>query len=88
MTWTDTEDIAIALDEAHPDVDPAAVRFDRLRAMVEALDEFEPEEGRRVNEQLLEAIQAAWLEEKADRMADEEGDDDEAPTYKPHDPFR
>ena len=87
MTWTDTEDIAIALDEAHPDVDPAAVRFDRLRTMVEALDGFEADPDKRVNEQLLEAIQAAWLEEKADRIADEEGDDD-GPAYKPHDPFR
>ena len=87
MNWTQVEDIALALDEAHPDVDPAAVRFDRLRSMVEGLDEFEADPDKRVNEQLLEAIQAAWLEEKADRMADEEGDDD-APAYKPHDPFR
>ena len=86
MNWTQVEDIAIALDEAHPDVDPATVRFDRLRAMVEALEDFEADPDKRVNEQILEAIQAAWLEEKADRIADEEGDD--APTYKPHDPFR
>ena len=52
------------------------MRFDRLRSMVEGLDEFEADPDKRVNEQLLEAIQAAWLEEKADRMADEEGDDD------------
>ncbi len=87
MNWTQVEDIAIALDEAHPDVDPATVRFDRLRAMVEALEDFEADPDKRVNEQILEAIQAAWLEEKADRIADEGGDDD-APTYKPHDPFR
>ncbi len=27
MTWRDAEDIAIALVEAHPDVDPLTVRF-------------------------------------------------------------
>ena len=31
MKWTDTRDIAIALAEKFPDVDPAAVRFTDLR---------------------------------------------------------
>ena len=28
MTWTDSLDIAIALDEAHPDFDPTFINFD------------------------------------------------------------
>ena len=30
MLWTDVLEIAISLDEAHPDVDPLAVRFTDL----------------------------------------------------------
>ena len=82
MTWTDIEDIAIELDEAHPDVDPLAVRFDKLRGLVEALDDFEDDGEHRVNEQILEAIQAAWIEERNDASADD------GPGYRPNDPFR
>ena len=33
MKWTDSREIAIALVDAHPDVDPASIRFtDRLRS--------------------------------------------------------
>jgi FeS assembly protein IscX len=38
MNWTDSLDIAIALDEAHPDTDPLTIGFVDLRAMVMALD--------------------------------------------------
>jgi FeS assembly protein IscX len=93
--WTDIEDIALALVEAHPDVDPTTVRFDRLREMVEELEDFEPEPGQTVNEQILEAIQAAWIEEAEDAAAglpapgdeDVEEDDDEG-GYTPNQPFR
>ena len=40
MKWTDTADIAIALAEAHPDVDPLKVRFTDLREWVLALPAF------------------------------------------------
>ena len=30
MKWTDTREIAIALADTHPDVDPKAVRFTDL----------------------------------------------------------
>ncbi|WP_456236352.1 Fe-S cluster assembly protein IscX [Acidihalobacter prosperus] len=63
MSWKDTLEIAIALDEAHPDVDPRYVRFTDLHAWVCDLDGFEdnPEHS---NERILEAIQMAWLEER------------------------
>lgn len=83
MHWTDIEDIVIELDEAHPDLDPLAVRFTQLRELVEALPEFEADPDHTVNEQILEAIQGGWIEERQD--AD---DHDNAPPRKPHNPFR
>lgn len=63
LKWTDSLEIAIALDEAHADVDPQYIRFTDLHAWVCALDEFddEPEDS---NERILEAIQMAWLDER------------------------
>jgi len=63
LNWTDIHDIAIELDESHPDVDPQYVRFTDLHSWVCALDGFEgnPEHS---NEKILEAIQMAWIEEK------------------------
>ena len=63
LKWTDSLDIAIELDESHPDVDPMHVNFVDLRAWVLALDEFDdaPEHS---GERILEAIQMAWIEER------------------------
>ncbi|MEW5790594.1 MAG: Fe-S cluster assembly protein IscX [Pseudomonadota bacterium] len=63
MKWTDTREIAIALDEAHPDVDPQYIRFTDLHAWVMALDGFD-DAPERSSEKILEAIQMAWLEER------------------------
>ena len=63
MKWTDSLEIAIALDEAYPDVDPLRINFVDLRNWVLALDEFDDEPGRS-GEKILEAIQAAWIEER------------------------
>lgn len=63
LKWTDTLEIAIALDEAHPEVDPLSVRFTDLMLWVEALPEFEDEE-QHCGEKILEAIQMAWIEER------------------------
>ncbi|WP_297528261.1 Fe-S cluster assembly protein IscX [Thiohalobacter sp.] len=63
LKWTDTLDIAIALDEAHPDVDPLHVNFVELRNWVIALDEFDDDPDRS-GEKILEAIQMAWIEER------------------------
>lgn len=82
--WTDFEDIAIELVEQHGDVDPTQVSFPQLKAYVEGLENFEPTEGQRSNEQILEAIQAAWIEERADVMGDDSADEG----YSPMNPFR
>lgn len=64
LKWTDTLDIAIALDETHTEVDPQTVNFVDLRRWIMALDEFDdnPEHS---GERILEAIQMAWIEERA-----------------------
>jgi FeS assembly protein IscX len=62
MKWTDTLDIAIALVEAHPGVDPKAVRFTDLYNWVMALPGFD-DDPKRCGEKILEAIQMAWIDE-------------------------
>jgi FeS assembly protein IscX len=62
MKWTDSREIAIALAETHPDVDPERVNFVDLRNWVLALDGFD-DDPKRSGEKILEAIQAAWIEE-------------------------
>jgi FeS assembly protein IscX len=66
MKWSDAEDIAIALMEAHPDTDPLAVRFTDLHKWVVALEDFD-DDPKASNEGLLEAIQMKWHEEYRDR---------------------
>ncbi len=62
MKWTDTREIAIALAEAHPDVDPLKVRFTDLHQWICALPGF-ADDPNRSGEKILEAIQMAWIEE-------------------------
>lgn len=62
MIWTDIEDIAIELSEAHPDTDPRTINFVDLRDKVLAIPNFEGD-PERSGEKILEAIQAAWIEE-------------------------
>lgn len=62
LKWLDVQDIAIALAEIHPEVDPMTVNFVDLRAWVLALPGFDDEPSRS-GEKVLEAIQAAWIEE-------------------------
>jgi FeS assembly protein IscX len=63
MKWTDTLDIAIALDEEHPDVDPTRVNFVELRNWIMELPDFDDDPAR-CGERILEAVQLAWIEEK------------------------
>ena len=63
LKWTDSLDIAIALDETHPEVDPRYLNFLDLREWVMALPEFDDDPSRS-GEKVLEAIQMAWLEER------------------------
>ena len=65
MKWIDAEDIAIALAEKFPDVDPLTIRFTDLHERVLALDGFD-DEPKASNEPKLEAIQMAWYEEWQD----------------------
>ncbi|MFZ5863842.1 MAG: Fe-S cluster assembly protein IscX [Nitrospirota bacterium] len=63
LTWDDAEDIAIALADKFPGLDPLTVRFTDLRKWVIALPGF-ADDPAKSNEGKLEAIQMAWLEEK------------------------
>lgn len=65
MKWVDSEDIGIALLEAHPGVDPLTVRFTDLHEWVCKLDGFD-DDPNASNEAKLEAIQMAWHEEYQD----------------------
>jgi FeS assembly protein IscX len=62
LTWKDTDEIAYALIDAHPDQDPLKLSFPKLHKLVIALEEFgdEPDKS---SESILEAIQMAWYEE-------------------------
>ncbi len=62
MKWTDSLDIALALIEKYPDVDPRYISFPDLHRWVCELEEFN-DEPNRSNEKILEAIQTYWLEE-------------------------
>jgi FeS assembly protein IscX len=64
MKWTDVYDIAIALEEAHPEADTVNLRFTDLHTWVCDLPGFDDDpEGS--NENLLEAIQMAWIDERS-----------------------
>jgi FeS assembly protein IscX len=63
LKWTDTLDIAIELDEKHPDVDPKVLRFTDLMEWVMQLDEFDDDPAH-CGEKILEAIQMAWIDER------------------------
>jgi FeS assembly protein IscX len=62
MKWIDSEDIAMALAEKHPDADPRTVRFTDLRRWVCELADFS-DDPNRSGEKILEAIQMAWIDE-------------------------
>ena len=63
MKWTDTLDIAIELDENHPDIDPRSINFVDLRNLVVNLQGFD-DDPERTGEKILEAIQMNWIEER------------------------
>jgi FeS assembly protein IscX len=65
ITWSDAEDIGIALSEKYPDVDPLTVRFTDLHKMVLEVPDF-ADDPAASNEGKLEAIQMAWYEEYKD----------------------
>jgi FeS assembly protein IscX len=63
LRWTDIQDIAIELEERHPDADNVNLRFTDLHKWVLELPDF-ADDPARSNEKILEAIQAAWIEER------------------------
>src|SRR4029450_7317257 len=68
LRWTDVQDIAIELEERHPDVDNVNLRFTDLHRWGMDLPDFE-DDPNRSNEKILEAIQAAWIEERDETNA-------------------
>lgn len=63
LRWTDIRDIAIELEERHPEKDNVHIRFTDLHRWVMELPGFEDDPAKS-NEKILEAIQMAWLEER------------------------
>ena len=67
LTWTDSEEIAIALSEKLPEQNPLEVRFTDLHRYVTELPGF-ADDPKGSNEGKLEAIQMAWYEEWQERQ--------------------
>jgi len=63
LKWTDSLEIAIALEDKFPDVDPLTVRFVDLSEWVQGLEAFNDDPAH-CGERILEAIQMAWIEER------------------------
>lgn len=63
MKWLDIEDIAEALEKRFPSEDVMSIRFTDLKKKIMNLEGFDDGE-KRCNEKILEAIQAAWIEER------------------------
>ena len=63
ISWTDSLEIAISLEEAHPDIDPITINFVELRELVMTLEDFN-EGDTQCGEKILEAIQMCWIDEK------------------------
>ena len=63
LKWSDTIDIAILLEEKHPDKDNVNLRFTDLHKGILELQDFE-DDPEASNEKILEAIQMAWIDER------------------------
>ncbi len=62
MKWTDVHQSAISLADTPREIDPRYVNFVDLRNWVMALEDFH-DDPNHCGEKILEAIQAAWMEE-------------------------
>jgi len=62
LKWIDTQEIAIELYEAHPEVDPLTVSFPEMHNWILELDDFD-DDPQHSGEKILEAIQMAWIDE-------------------------
>lgn len=63
MKWTEIQEIAIQLEDAHPDKDNLNLRFTDLHKWICELEEFN-DDPKKSNEKILEAIQMAWIKER------------------------
>ena len=63
ISWTDSLEIAISLEESHPDIDPITINFVDLRDLVMTLEGFN-EGDTHCGEKVLESIQMCWIDEK------------------------
>ncbi len=64
LRWSDTREIAIALEDAHPDADNVNLRYTDLHRWICALPDF-ADQPAGSNEKILEAIQMAWIDERS-----------------------
>lgn len=62
LKWIDSLELALALLEKYPDIDPEKISFFDLRQWILELEEFD-DDPQCCGEKILEAIQAAWIEE-------------------------
>ncbi|MBE9563933.1 MAG: Fe-S cluster assembly protein IscX, partial [Proteobacteria bacterium] len=56
LKWVDSLEIAIELDETHPDVDPKQLNFVDLRQWILDLEDFD-DDPEHSGERILEAVQ-------------------------------
>jgi FeS assembly protein IscX len=66
LHWDDAEEIALALAEKFPEMNPLEVRFTDLHRWIAELPSFADDPGAS-NEGKLERIQMAWYEEWQER---------------------
>jgi FeS assembly protein IscX len=62
MRWTDTIQIAEALYDKYPEINPLTIRFTDLHKWVMDLEGFD-DDPNHSGEKILEAIQMAWIDE-------------------------
>ena len=65
LTWDQPDDIALALAEKFPDLDPTHIRYTDLHKWITELADF-GDNPAASTEGKLEAIQMAWLDEYQD----------------------
>lgn len=64
LKWVDVMDIAIELEERFPEQDPMKISFPDLYRRVLELEMFDDDPSH-CGEKILEAIQMAWIDERA-----------------------
>ena len=63
LTWQDPAEVAWALDDAHPGVDPLDLNFVDLHRMILDLPGFDDDPDA-ASESILEAIVVAWNDQR------------------------